>query len=111
MKPFTVQTWNAFFAIAIAVLFVSIMLSGCGKTSSPTSPTGSGTGSNPPVPPPVSTPAAPPVINQVSPLEGPAATAVTITGTGFSDTIANDTVYINGMMAKITAASGTQLAI
>ena len=111
MKPFTVQTWNAFFAIAIAVLFISIMLSGCGKTSSPTSPTGSGTGSNPPVPPPVSTPAAPPVINQVSPLEGPAATAVTITGTGFSDTIANDTVYINGMMAKITAASGTQLAI
>ena len=113
MKPFTIQTWNALFAIAIATLFITFMLSGCGKTGSPTTPTGpgSGSGSNPPVPPPVSTPVAPPVISQVSPLQGPAATAVTITGTGFSDTIANDTVYINGIMAKITAASGTQLAI
>jgi serine/threonine protein kinase, bacterial len=111
MKPFTVQTWNALFAIAIATLFITFMLSGCGKTGSPASPTGSGSGSNPPVTPPVITPVAPPVITQVSPLEGPAATAVTITGTGFSDTTANDTVYINGMMTKITAASATQLVV
>lgn len=111
MKPFTVQTWNALFAIAIAILFVTIMLSGCGKTGSPTTPTGSGSGSNPPVTPPVSTPVAPPVINQVSPLEGPAATTVTITGTGFSDTTANDTVYINGMIAKISMASAIQLVV
>jgi sugar lactone lactonase YvrE len=36
---------------------------------------------------------------------------VTITGTGFSDTTANDTVYINGKMATISAASATQLVV
>jgi serine/threonine protein kinase, bacterial len=111
MKPFALLTPKTLFPIVSAILFITVMLSACGKTGSPTTPTGSGSGSNPPVPPPASTPVAPPVINQVSPLQGPAATAVTITGTGFSDTTANDTVYINGMMAKITAASGTQLVV
>jgi serine/threonine protein kinase, bacterial len=108
MKSFIALTPKALFTIGAAILFITVMLSACGKTSSPNSPN---TGSTPPVTPPASTPVAPPVINQVSPLEGPAATAVTITGTGFNDTTAKDTVYINGMMAKINMASSTQLVV
>jgi sugar lactone lactonase YvrE len=107
MKPFTAPARNTLFTIAAAILLVTVVLSSCGKTGSSASPH---MGSNPPAPTPP-TPLAPPVITQVSPLEGPAATAVTITGTGFSDTTANDTVYINGMMAKISQASGTQLVV
>jgi sugar lactone lactonase YvrE len=111
MKPFTVLTWKTLFPIAATALFITVMLNACGKTGSPTTPMGSTPPVTPPVTPPAGNPVTPPVINQVSPLQGPAATAVTITGTGFSDTTANDTVYINGVMAKITAASGTQLVV
>jgi sugar lactone lactonase YvrE len=107
MKPFTAPARNTFFTISAAILLITVILSSCGKTGSSTSPHA---GSNPPTPT-RPTPVAPPVITQVSPLEGPAATALTITGTGFSDTTANDTVYINGMMAKISQASGTQLVV
>jgi serine/threonine-protein kinase len=87
-----------------------VLLAACGKTGSPTSPntgTGSGAGSTNST----TTSVAPPVINQVSPLQGPAGTSVTISGTGFSDTTANNTVYFNGKMATISAASTTQLVV
>lgn len=85
----------------------AVLLNACDKSSNPSSTTpntGTGSGST-------STPVAPPVISQVSPLTGPVATVVTITGTGFSDTTANDTVYINGMMAAISNATTTQLVV
>lgn len=95
---------------AFTFLCISLLLSACGKTGSPTSPntgTGSGSGSTHTT----TSSVAPPVINQVSPQQGPAGTSVTITGTGFSDTTANDTVYFNGKMATISAASTTQLVV
>src|SRR5580658_3501920 len=96
---------SAFTFICITVLF-----SACGKTGSPTSPnTGSGAGSGSTHT--TTSSVTPPVINQVSPQQGPAGTSVTITGTGFSDTTANDTVYFNGKMATISAASTTQLVV
>ncbi len=95
----------------LVVLSCTIVLfAACGKTGSPNSPntgTGSGSGSTHTT----TTSAAPPVINQVSPQQGPAGTSVTISGTGFSDTTANDTVYFNGKVAAITAATTTQLVV
>ena len=51
----------------------------------------------------------PPTITSFSPSSGPVGTAVTITGTGFDATIANNTVYFDGVKATITSASATQL--
>jgi hypothetical protein len=95
---------------AITFFSIALLVCGCGKTGSPTSPntgTGSGSGSTPPT----TTAVGPPLITQVSPQQGPAGTTVTITGTGFSDTTANDTVYFNGKMATVSAASTTQLVV
>jgi serine/threonine-protein kinase len=95
---------------AFIFLCIIVLLASCGKTGSPTSPnTGTGNGSGPTHT--ATTPIAPPVISQVSPQQGPAGTSVTITGTGFSDTTANDTVYFNGKIATISAASATQLVV
>src|ERR1700722_14616937 len=99
------NTMKSFFPAMLCI----VVLAACGKSGSPTTPnSGSGSGSTST---PKPTPVAPPVISQVSPLEGPAATVVTITGTGFSDTTANDTVYINGKMAAISNATTTQLVV
>src|SRR5579872_5245323 len=48
-------------------------------------------------------------INSFSPSHGPEATAVVITGTGFSVTPSDDHVTINNKTAVITSASATQL--
>ncbi len=54
----------------------------------------------------------PPVITTFSPASGPVGTAVTITGTGFSATPANNTIYFGAVKAtNITAASTTSLTV
>jgi hypothetical protein len=50
-------------------------------------------------------------VNGISPAQGPLGTQVTISGTGFSDTLSMDTVYFNGKPAVITSASDTQLVV
>jgi serine/threonine protein kinase, bacterial len=99
-------------ASIITLACVAFLWSACDKTSSPATPTPTGNsgGTTPTSPPPV-TPPAPPAVSGVSPQQGPGATSVTITGTGFSDTTAHDTVYFNGKMAKISAATTTQLTV
>jgi len=55
--------------------------------------------------------AAPPEVASISPNEGPKATLVTISGTNFGTTLAENEVTINGKAATITAASATQLTV
>ena len=55
--------------------------------------------------------AAPPEVASISPSEGPNATLVTINGTNFSTTLAENEVTFNGKPATITAASATQLTV
>ena len=56
-----------------------------------------------------------PVITTFSPKSGPTgaagSTTVTITGTGFSTTTANNIVYFGGVRATVTAATTTQLTV
>ena len=52
-----------------------------------------------------------PTITSISPLFGPVGTTVTITGTNFNPTAANNSVFYGGVKASITAASATQLTI
>ena len=55
--------------------------------------------------------AAPPEVASISPSEGPKAALVTINGTNFGTTIAENEVTFNGKPATITAASATQLTV
>lgn len=55
--------------------------------------------------------AQPPVITSFSPAEGSVGTTVTITGTNFSPVAENNTVYIGGVKAIVTAASATSLTV
>ena len=57
-------------------------------------------------PPPVS---APPVISSFTPLQGPAGTSVTITGTNFASTVNNNIVMFGATRANISSASSTQI--
>lgn len=50
-------------------------------------------------------------ITNFSPASGPVGTTVTVTGTNFSSTIANNTVTFNGTTATVTAAIPTQLTV
>ncbi len=52
-----------------------------------------------------------PTITSADPLTGPFGTSVTIIGTNFSATPANNTVKINGNVAAVTSASETQLVV
>lgn len=52
-----------------------------------------------------------PVITSFTPAHGGSDTAVTITGSGFSSTRANNTVKFNGVAATVTSASATQLVV
>jgi len=113
MKSIAVMLRMPCYASVLTFYFLTVLLCACNKNGpmSPNTGTGTGTGSgtgpssNPPAP------VSPPVINQVSPQQGPGGTSVTISGTGFSDTTAKDTVYINGKMATITNATATQLVV
>ncbi|WP_082893648.1 IPT/TIG domain-containing protein [Rufibacter ruber] len=53
----------------------------------------------------------PPTITSVSPAEAVPGTSITISGTHFSTDLTLDTVYFNGVKAKITQASTTQLKV
>ncbi|MFN5430799.1 MAG: FG-GAP-like repeat-containing protein [Cyclobacteriaceae bacterium] len=52
-----------------------------------------------------------PQITGFTPTSGPVGTAVTITGTGFNSTPANNIVYFGAMRATVTAATATQLTV
>ena len=54
---------------------------------------------------------APPEVASISPNEGPKATLVTINGTNFGTTLAENEVIFNGKPATITGASATQLTV
>lgn len=53
----------------------------------------------------------PPAITSFSPASGPAGTSVTITGTYFSATAAENVVYFGAARATVTSASATQLVV
>ena len=55
--------------------------------------------------------ATPPAISSFAPISGPVGTTVTITGTNFSATPANNIVYFGATRATVTAASTTQLTV
>ncbi len=63
-----------------------------------------GNGGNPPTPPNSTL-----SISGIHPTTGAYNTAVTISGTGFGSTIANDSVYINGVAAVINSVNDSQL--
>src|SRR5580692_4716602 len=50
-----------------------------------------------------------PTVSAITPANGPDSTIVTITGTGFSATAADDNVSFHGKQATVTSASSTQL--
>ena len=52
-----------------------------------------------------------PVISSFTPTNGPVGTSVTITGTNFSTTAANNTVYFGAAKATVTAATATSLTV
>ena len=52
-----------------------------------------------------------PTIQTFSPISGPVGTTVTITGTNFSITPANNIVYFGATKATVTAATATQLTV
>jgi len=52
-----------------------------------------------------------PVISSISPLSGPAGTTVTITGTNFSVTAANNIVFFGGVKANVISATPTVLRV
>ncbi|RTL58745.1 MAG: hypothetical protein EKK37_10490 [Sphingobacteriales bacterium] len=52
-----------------------------------------------------------PTITSINPASGPAGSAVTITGTDFDATAANDIVKFNGVTAAVTSATTTQLVV
>lgn len=57
------------------------------------------------------TTSAAPTITGFSPTSGAVGVTVTITGTNFSTTVANNTVTFNGVAATVTAATATQLTV
>lgn len=85
-------------ALYIILLLLMATVAGCGK--------GGGSDTPPPVTPP---PATPPAITSIAPDNGVFNTVVTISGSNFSTTLAENEVKFNNKAAKVTAASATQL--
>jgi serine/threonine protein kinase, bacterial len=85
----------SFFLIAV------LTITGCKKEANTPN-------SNPPLPPPPP-PAANLSISGIKPATGAYNTAVTITGTSFSSTLADDSVYFNGVAALLNSANDSQL--
>ena len=56
-------------------------------------------------------PLPPPVITSFSPLSGPIGTSVTITGTNFNTTAANNIVFFGATMATVANATSTSLTV
>lgn len=90
----TVSIWSVIGGLCIS------LLGGCGGGSSSSSPA--------PAPTPS---AATPAITSFTPTSGPIGTSVTITGTGFDATPANNTVQFNGTAATVASASTTSLTV
>ncbi len=82
------------FNILTLGLFFFLSFSGCKESDDPVIPVG---------------PA--PTLTGFSPTSGTVGTIVTLTGTNFSTTIANNLVKFNGTAATITAASSTSLTV
>lgn len=59
----------------------------------------------------MSQPSTPPTITSFTPGSGPVGTTVTITGTNFSATPANNTVSFNGVVAIVTASTSTSITV
>src|SRR5471030_1583932 len=55
--------------------------------------------------------AATPAITSFSPASGPVGTSVTITGSGFNTTAANNIVFFGATVAQVTSASATILTV
>ncbi|WP_345951956.1 FG-GAP-like repeat-containing protein [Mucilaginibacter sp. PAMB04274] len=53
----------------------------------------------------------PPVISAVNPLKANVGATITISGSGFNATAANNIVYFGGVRAQVTAASAQQLSV
>lgn len=84
----------------LLVLAAALTITGCKKAVNTPNP-------NPnPNPPP---PAAVLSVSGIKPATGHYNTAVTITGTGFSSTLADDSVYFNGVAASVSSANDSQL--
>jgi gliding motility-associated-like protein len=60
---------------------------------------------------PTAAPPALPTVSSFSPTSGPVGTTVTITGTNFSSTPANNIVYFGATQATVSAATATQLTV
>lgn len=67
--------------------------------------------SNEPAPIQVTPGVVSPVITSISPTSGPFDTEVTISGTGFGETIANNFVTVNGKSAEVILATSTSVKI
>ena len=52
-----------------------------------------------------------PTITSFTPTSGAVGATVTITGTGFNTTAANNVVYIDGVKATVTSTSATQIIV
>jgi sugar lactone lactonase YvrE len=91
------------FRFALPICLSALQLiAACNKSASPAPQ---------PVTPPVTPTVIPLVVNSMSPKEGPGDTTVTITGTGFSATAAQDSVFFNGKIASIISATSTALVV
>ena len=91
------------------VLVSSILVVGCTGDTGPAGPAGGDgmTGSDGP-PGPITDP---PALAALSPRWGSANTHVTITGTGFSTTAADNHVFFDGNVATVLTATATQLVV
>jgi sugar lactone lactonase YvrE len=94
MTYFTKGLW----ATHIVLLLTFCFFVGCSKKDS-----------NPPPNPPDNTPKV--TITSLSVNKGSYNTTVTITGTGFSSTLANNQVFFNDKAATVSAATSTQLTV
>lgn len=88
---------KAFKALTVSGTACALLTSACIKTYIPIPP-----------PPPSSTSLA---INSIRPASGLSGINDTITGSGFSAAIANDSVFFNGKSANIVSVSTTQLIV
>jgi hypothetical protein len=92
-------------AYTLMVLIAALTITGCSKGLNTPNPV--------PTPTPTPNPPTPPTsslsVSGIKPTTGAYNTAVTITGTGFSSTLADDSVYFNGVAASLYSANDSQL--
>jgi sugar lactone lactonase YvrE len=86
-------------ALALSSIFLGLFATACIKSAIPIPP------------PPPSGPLGSVSITGISPVSGTAGISDTLTGKGFSSAVALDSVYFNGISARILSASTTQLIV